>query len=153
MCYYTLWSVYFLTSIMLVKNWQLSRIPFEAYPRVLGIYCSTSLVLQYLVETNIMQYFPGVIQSWRLNSQKKSSGLFKLQIKWKLIHLLTYSLTQLLNCPHNALVSHLKLCLRVPGFLCTCLGNPEGACWAEAGRDQEPDFITIKNIKQPDLNT
>ena len=24
--------------------------------------------------------------------------------------------TQLIICPHNALVSHLKLCLRVPGF-------------------------------------
>ena len=40
---------------------------------------------------------------------------FKLQMKWKLIHLTSvYSLTDSLICPHNALVSHLKL---VPGFL------------------------------------
>ena len=40
--------------------------------------------------------------------------LFKLQMKWKIVHLpLVYSLTDSLICPHNALVSHLKL---VPGF-------------------------------------
>ena len=38
----------------------------------------------------------------------------KLQMKWKLIHLLSvYSLTHWLICLHNALVSHLNL---VPGF-------------------------------------
>ena len=55
---------------------------------------------------------------------------FKLQMKWYLIHLpsfysltnsltqsLTHSVTHSLICPHNALVSHLKL---VPGLL-ACL--------------------------------
>ena len=65
--------------------------------------------------------------------KKKGKQIFNLQIKWKLIHLtpvfskinshwLTHWLTDSMICPHNALVSHLKL---VPGF-CTCLsGQPK----------------------------